>query len=82
MILHPLKMHTAVENNVSEKLVLALFLKTCRSLRDPRNRRSRIDLVQASAKWELVFTAALEELERGETPKLPGFESGKEKAAA
>lgn len=46
----------------AEREVLDLFIQQCRALRDPRNRRSRTELVPFAAQWELRFKERLNEI--------------------
>lgn len=65
----------------AEMEVLELLVKQCRVLRDPRNRRSRTELVPAAATWEMVFQRRLEELEAAGGQVVPSLARKEEVAA-
>lgn len=58
--------------DAAETELLNLFIKTCHTVRDPRNRRSRIELVIPAAEWEKKFHARLDEIKQGNSRRQPG----------
>lgn len=47
----------------AEREFLKMLLKLCHTTRDPRNRRSRPEMVIVSSRWEMQFQKRLEEIE-------------------
>jgi len=50
----------------TELELLELFLKVCRSVRDPRNKKSRAELAVHAARWEMKFNDRVQQIK----PKL------------
>jgi len=54
----------------AERELLELLIKTCRSVRNPRNPRTRIELAIPAAEWEMKFLERKAKLEKNGKQKL------------
>ena len=72
----------AMSENDNEKELLEMFVKTCRTVRDPRNRRSRAEMAIQASRWEIVFQKRLDELTPQRELTLPKMLAQKAEVAA
>jgi Ser/Thr protein kinase RdoA (MazF antagonist) len=48
----------------NEKELLETFVRMCRTVRDPRNRKSRPEMAIPAARWEMKFESRIAELKQ------------------